>query len=64
MANGVEDLQMLRLIRAFLKLTDQGTRRKVVLYAEEQVQKQQAEATVARSTRSSPDTGSGTTVDS
>jgi hypothetical protein len=64
MANGVEDLQMLRLIRAFLKLTDQGTRRKVVLYAEEQVQKQQAEATVARSTRSSPDTGNGTTVDS
>jgi hypothetical protein len=64
MANGVEDLQMLRLIRAFLKLTDQGTRRKVVLYAEEQVQKQQAEATVERSTRSSPDTGSGTTVDS
>jgi hypothetical protein len=64
MANGVEDLQMLRLIRAFLKLTDQGTRRTVVLYAEEQVQKQQAEATVARSTRSSPDTGNGTTVDS
>ncbi|MDH2403154.1 hypothetical protein QCM77_24830 [Bradyrhizobium sp. SSUT18] len=64
MANGVEDLQMLRLIRAFLKLTDQGTRRTVVLYVEEQVQKQQAEATVERSTRSSPDTGSSITVDS
>jgi hypothetical protein len=53
MANGVEDLQMLRLIRAFLKLTDQSARRTVVLYVEEQVQKQQAEATVERSTRSS-----------
>ena len=59
MANGVEDLQMLRLIRAFQKLTDQGTRRTVVLYIEEQVEKQQAEAIVERSTRSSSDTGRG-----
>jgi hypothetical protein len=63
MANGVEDLQMLRLIRAFQKLTDQGTRRTVVLYVEEQVQKQQAEATVERSTRSSSGTGSGRPAD-
>jgi hypothetical protein len=50
MSNGVEDLQMLRLIRAFQKLTDQGTRRTLLLYVEEQVQKQQAEAAAQRST--------------
>ncbi|MGY4470692.1 hypothetical protein ACVWWK_006401 [Bradyrhizobium sp. LB9.1b] len=37
MSNSVEDLQMLRLIRAFQKLTDQGTRRMVLLYVEDQV---------------------------
>ena len=42
MANGCEDLQMLRLIRAFQILTDQGTRREVVRYVEGQVEKQMA----------------------
>jgi hypothetical protein len=64
MSNSVEDSQMLRLIRAFQKLTDQGTRRTVLLYVEEQVQKQPAEATVERSTKSSPGAGNSTTVDS
>jgi hypothetical protein len=64
MSNSVEDLQMLRLIRAFQKLTDQGTRRMVLLYVEDQVQKQQAEGPVECSTKSSPGTGSSTTVDS
>jgi hypothetical protein len=42
MANGVEDLQILRLIRAFQKLTDQDTRRMIVRYVEEQLEKQTA----------------------
>jgi hypothetical protein len=42
MVNGVEDLQILRLIRAFQKLTDQDTRRVIVRYVEEQVEKQMA----------------------
>lgn len=44
MSNGVEDLQMLRLIKAFQKITDPDVRRMVLLYAEEQLQKQQAKA--------------------
>ena len=40
MVNGVEDLQILRLIRAFQKLSDQDTRRVIVRYVEEQVEKQ------------------------
>jgi hypothetical protein len=63
MSNSVEDLQMLRLIRAFQKLTDQGTRRTVLLYVEDQVQKQQAEGSVECSTKSPPRAGS-TTADS
>jgi hypothetical protein len=38
MANCVEDLQILRLIKAFQKLTDQDTRREVVRYIEEKVE--------------------------
>jgi hypothetical protein len=64
MSNSVEDLQMLRLIRAFQKLTDQGTRRTVLLYVEDQVQKQQADGSVECSTKSSPRAGSSPTVDS
>jgi hypothetical protein len=44
MPSCVEDLQMLRLIKAFQKLTDQDARRTVVLYVEEQLEKQQARA--------------------
>ena len=44
MANGVEDLQILRLIKAFQKLRDHDTRRMVVRYVEEQVEKQTAKA--------------------
>lgn len=42
MSKGVEDLQILRLIRAFQKITDQDARRLIILCAEEQLQKQQA----------------------
>jgi hypothetical protein len=41
MPTGVEDLQMLRLIKTFQKITDPDTRRMIVVYAEEQLQKQQ-----------------------
>lgn len=42
MSHGVEDLQMLRLIKAFQKITDQDARRLVVSFVE-QLEKQQAE---------------------
>jgi len=42
MVNGVEDLQILRLVKAFQKLTDQDTRRQVVRYVEEVLEKQTA----------------------
>lgn len=42
MTHGVEDLQMLRLMRAFQKITDQDARRLVVSFVE-QLEKQQAE---------------------
>ena len=45
MPNGVEDLQILRLIKAFQKLTDQDTRRMIVRYVEELLEKQEAKAT-------------------
>ncbi|MGY3080290.1 hypothetical protein ACVWZZ_006698 [Bradyrhizobium sp. LM6.10] len=70
MANGTEDLQMLRLMRAFQKLTDQDTRRKVLLYAEEQVHQQQTGARVEHTpasectSKSPPGSGGGTTGDS
>ncbi|WP_298877742.1 hypothetical protein [uncultured Bradyrhizobium sp.] len=44
MANGVEELHLLRLIRAFQKLTDQDTRQMIICYVEEQVEKQQAKS--------------------
>jgi hypothetical protein len=44
MSSGVEDLQMLRLIKAFQKMTDQEARRMVILYVEEQLEKQLAKA--------------------
>lgn len=44
MSNSVEDLQMLRLIKAFQKISDHDARRTVVLYVEEQVERLQSEA--------------------
>lgn len=44
MSNGAEDLQMLRLIKAFQKISDRDARRTVVLYVEEQVERLQREA--------------------
>lgn len=44
MSKSVEDLQILRLIKAFRKITDQDVRRLIILFAEEQLQKQQAKA--------------------
>lgn len=43
MSKSVDDLQMLRLIKTFQKLTDPEVRRMVVLFAEEQLRKQQGE---------------------
>ena len=40
----VDDLQMLRLIKAFQKISDQDVRRLIVLFAEEQLEKLQAKA--------------------
>lgn len=44
MSNSVEDLQMLRLIKAFQKISDQDARRMVVQYVEEQLDKLQAKS--------------------
>ena len=43
MSNGVEDLQMLRLIKAFQKIADPDLRRMIVLLVEEQAEKPGAE---------------------
>lgn len=40
MPNNVEDLQMLRLIKAFQRISDQDARRMVVLHVEQQAEKQ------------------------
>ena len=46
MSPGVEDLQMLRLIRAFQKkLIDQDARRSVLNFVDEQLEKQDARTT-------------------
>jgi hypothetical protein len=58
MAKGTEDLQMLRLIRAFQKLIEPDRRRMVLLYVEEQVHKQQAGAVG----KSPPGVGGGTNL--
>lgn len=42
MSSYVEDLQMLRVIKAFQQITDYDARRLVVLYVEEQLEKLQA----------------------
>jgi hypothetical protein len=70
MSKGIEDLQMLRLIRAFQKLIDPDTRRMVLLYVEEQIHKQQAGAAVEHTSasecigKSPPGVDRGTTGDS
>lgn len=38
MSKGLEDLQMLRLIKAFQKVTDQDARRAILRYVEEHAQ--------------------------
>jgi hypothetical protein len=63
MSKGVEDIQMLRLIRAFQKLTDRETRRSVVLYVEEQLQRQEA-GLAEHSSKLPPEGRRGTTGDS
>lgn len=40
MSNVVEDLQMLRVMKAFQKITDPDARRMVVMFVEEQLEKQ------------------------
>lgn len=44
MSNSVEDLQMLRLIKAFQKISDQDARRMVLQYVEEQLDKLQSKS--------------------
>ncbi|MCK1377453.1 hypothetical protein IVB33_03090 [Bradyrhizobium sp. 24] len=44
MPQGVEDLQMLRLITAFQKIADKDARRLVLMFVEEQLEKQQAQS--------------------
>jgi hypothetical protein len=46
--NGVEDLQILRLIRAFQKITDPNIRRSIVLQAEAALEQQQAQQKAPR----------------
>lgn len=41
MPKGVEDLEMLRMIKAFQKIKDRGTRRAFVLLLEETAQKEE-----------------------
>lgn len=38
MPNNIEDLQMLRLIKAFQKVKDEGARRMILLFVEERVE--------------------------
>ncbi|MET4390275.1 hypothetical protein ABIB73_006057 [Bradyrhizobium sp. F1.4.3] len=40
MSKAVEDLQMLRLIKAFQRVRDGDARRKIVLYVEEEAQRE------------------------
>ncbi|MCK1483068.1 hypothetical protein IVB25_10080 [Bradyrhizobium sp. 193] len=44
MSQGVEDLQMLRLITAFQKIANKDARRLVLMFVEEQLEKQQAQS--------------------
>lgn len=44
MSKGVEDLQMLRLIKAFQNITDKDARRRVLMFVEELLEKQQAQS--------------------
>jgi hypothetical protein len=43
MPNGSEDLQLLRLIKAFQKITNQDTRRSIVLNAETALEHEQSQ---------------------
>ncbi|MCK1341523.1 hypothetical protein IVB38_37450 [Bradyrhizobium sp. 38] len=42
MPNNIEDLQMLRLIKAFQKVKDEGARRMILLFVEERVENDKA----------------------
>jgi hypothetical protein len=42
MSNDVEDLQMLRMIKAFQRVKDEDTRRMILLFVEEQAKKENA----------------------
>lgn len=48
MPNGSEDLQILRLIKAFQKITDPDARRLIVRQLEEQAERQQAQQRSSR----------------
>ena len=44
MSSSTEDLQMLRLIKAFQKIKDPNTRRMIVEFVEEELRKEEAKA--------------------
>ncbi|MCJ9729562.1 hypothetical protein [Bradyrhizobium sp. PRIMUS42] len=48
MPSSVEDLQMLRLIKAFRTISDQDARRAVLLYVEEQAENQRVKSSQKR----------------
>lgn len=47
MPNAIDDLQMLRLIKAFHKVRDADARRRIVSFAEEQVKKRRTRRVTA-----------------
>lgn len=42
MPNAIDDLQMLRLIKAFQRVKDREVRRKILLYIEEEARREEA----------------------
>lgn len=42
MSDGIEELQILRLLRAFQQITDPDARRLVLMFVQQQLEKQQA----------------------
>lgn len=45
--NNIEDLQMLRLIKAFQNVKDEATRRMILMFVEEQVENEKAKKLAA-----------------
>lgn len=54
MPNNIEDLQMLRLIKAFQKVKDEGARRMILLFVEERVENDKAKKLAADASKTNP----------